>query len=231
MLLLFLFLNFLLPNDSTQLGGQATLNTYRVIAINGTDMYEEPEFTSGIINRITQGISLSILTDSLKPDVKSYNNSFELPGYWLEIDYNSLRGYVFSSDLSKKNILTGNRDTKMVLDSFLGEQLDKIIVEDSIKYGDDLVYYRITTTKYEFGELSEQPFDGCYNVYYTFKHYNLSEVYHLMMNLYYYEFDGFEYPTYKGLKNSKYIFEPMGMAQFELYEDEGIITFYKTACD
>ena len=64
---------------------------------------------------------------------------------------------------------------------FLGKKVNKRVIRDTINaYGKRFEIIE-TNTQYEYGQLSEKPFDGCYNDNYTFTNNTLAEVYHLIL--------------------------------------------------
>ena len=74
-----------------------------VINLLGAELYEDPSFESRILYKLKIGDKLTSKTIISTNDTKMVGPNFNLGGDWIKTNVSGFNGFVFSSDLTKKN--------------------------------------------------------------------------------------------------------------------------------
>jgi len=183
-----------------------------VININGAQLYENPSFESRKISIIGIGKTF-IVEETINTDEKFIvGQNFSFDGDWIkpkEID-----GFVFSSDLTDKNVEFRKWDDSQVHINLFGDLISENEEQKNIEYPNGVFPQYITHKIYENVNYTRTSGDGCWDNVYQFQNFNIAEVYHQLVSDNTYKISESEYwvPTFIGQLNNSLRFESEGAA-------------------
>lgn len=161
-------------------------NDFYVINVLGAELYEKPSLNSKVLLKIKVGEKL-IAKEIIKTEQsKIIGKGFSFSGNFIKIHYKSYTGYIFSSDLTKiKPSIKVDYDGILVAD-IMGIEKGKRIEKRYEKFDGKEYEIEDEITEYENGSYTYTAFDGCFDHVYIFKNMTLNEVYHQLINLYFF---------------------------------------------
>lgn len=171
-------------------------NEYCVINIYGTNLFKEAGFDSKVLTKIKAGeyiIAQKFITTDQK---KVIGKDFGLNGDWIKVEYNSLIGFVFSSDLTQKQVeLTENEYGQINL-SLLGNLLEETSETKKVTLENGEFENFVQTKKYENGIYTYSSFDGCFNHITEYRELTINEVYYQVVSDYGNEIETYNLPRF-----------------------------------
>ncbi len=153
-----------------------------VINSMGATVFEAPTFESGIIDRLTLGQKIEVEKSIPTTEIYYLGSDWGLEGNWIKAK--GINGYIFSSDLTDKEVeftLDNFEETKFDLKGKLVDQKEE---EKKIKNQGGEFPIHLTYEFYENGTYSRKFFDGCFDHLTEYKNLSLNEIYHQMINDY-----------------------------------------------
>lgn len=155
---------------------------FLVINSLGAKVFEAPTFESRIINTLSLGQKIQV--EKSIPTAEKYyvGPDWGLEGNWIKAQ--GIEGYIFSSDLTDKEVEFTLDDFEESKFDLKGKLLDQKEEEKKIKNEEGEFPIHMTFEYYENGTYSRKFFDGCFDHIWEFKNLSLSEVYHQMLNDY-----------------------------------------------
>ncbi len=188
-------------------------NTYYVLNFSGAKLYEEPSLGAKVIKNIKLGEKI-IADEILKTKhSKEIANEFYFEGNFIKIQNDSIRGYVFSTDLTQiKLVLSVNdEDEGITIANIDGKELSKRVVKRIVKIEGKEYDTEDKITEFENVTYTYTLFDGCSDFIYKYKDVTLSEVYYQMIGKHRYTYvtleGNFIYtPTFDEKKGNEYLF-------------------------
>lgn len=148
----------------------------------GAKVYEKPTFESKILKVLKVG-EFVITENRIKTDDQfKIGNGFSLTGDWIKLV--DAKGFVFSSDLTDKNVEIGKSQYGQPYICLLGELNDEKKEQKLIKTknGDFTKYFEYKY--FDNGTYSSIAWDGCFNHKTEYKNLTLNEIYHQMISDY-----------------------------------------------
>ncbi len=164
--------------------GQNPENKTELYVINmlGANVYEKPTFDSKILTELKVGENVIIQKTIRTNDQFKIANGFSLAGNWIKpMDVN---GFVFSSDLTDKNVEVGKSKSGQTYINLLGKLIDKKKEKKLIKTGNGEFPKYFQYKYYENGTYTYTAWDGCFDHNTKYKNLTLNEVYHQMISDY-----------------------------------------------
>jgi len=227
-----LFLVFQLTICNGQ--NQEKLTEFCVINLLGAELYENPSFESRILYKLKIGDKLTSKTIISTKDTKMVGPNFNLGGDWIKTSVSGFNGFVFSSDLTKKNPVINTIAFGQKTIDLLGKKLNDKIVERIITIEKHEYQVQDKITEYENGTYTYKAFDSCFDHLTEYRNLELNEVYHQMVSKYCIYSSKGEYliPVFQVRIGKTIKFESQGATQdlqIELKED-GIIKVSSYDC-
>jgi hypothetical protein len=136
---------------------------------------------SKVIEKIKVGEKI-IAEEILKTgQSKKMGNKFYLSGSFIKFQSESIKGFVFSSDLTKIKPLLTEYQKGIIVPDVNGKQESKRIEKRTEKF--DNKEYEIEEEIIEFENVTYTytAFDGCFDHVYVYKNLTLNEVYHQLI--------------------------------------------------
>jgi len=164
--------------------GQNQENGKELCVINmlGAKVYEKPTFESKKLTELKVGKNITIENVILTDEQMEIGNGFSLSGNWIKPM--NVNGFVFSSDLSNKNVEIGQNKYDQTYINLLGKLVDKKEEKKLIQTekGEFPKYFEYKY--YKNGTYTYTAWDGCFDHITKYKNLTLSEVYHQMVSDY-----------------------------------------------
>jgi hypothetical protein len=153
-----------------------------VINMLGAKVYEKPTFQSKMLTELKVGKTI-IIEQIIQTDEQiEIGNKFSLSGNWIKPM--NVSGFVFSSDLSDKNVEIGKSKYGQTYINLLGELTDKKEEKKLIKTENGEFPKYFEYKYYENGTYTYTAWDGCFDHVTEYKNLTLNEVYHQMVSDY-----------------------------------------------
>jgi hypothetical protein len=153
-----------------------------VINMLGAKVYEKPTFQSKMLTELKVGKTI-IIEQIIQTDEQiEIGNKFSLSGNWIKPM--NVSGFVFSSDLSDKNVEIGRSKYGQTYINLLGELTDKKEEKKLIKTENGEFPKYFEYKYYENGTYTYTAWDGCFDHVTEYKNLTLNEVYHQMVSDY-----------------------------------------------
>tara|TARA_R110002051_G_scaffold290310_2_gene353661 strand:+ start:339 stop:1037 length:699 start_codon:yes stop_codon:yes gene_type:complete len=192
--------------------GQNPENKTELCVINmlGSKVYEKPTFKSKSLTEFKVGENIIIENIIQTDDQMEIGNGFSLAGNWIKPM--NVNGYVFSSDLTDKNVEIGKSKYGQTYINLLGKLTNKKEEEKLIKTENGEFPKYFEYNYYENGTYTYTAWDGCYNHVTEYKNLSLNEVYHQMVS------------DYGGIMNENELWTPLFLEKsgnFIKFEGEG----------
>lgn len=153
-----------------------------VINVLGAKVYEKPNFKSNIITELKAGESLIIENIIQSNDQLEIGEEFSLTGDWIKPK--NISGFVFSSNLSDKNVEIGKSYKGQTHINLLGKLIDQKEQEKLINSKDGEFHKFYKYKYYENGTYTYGAWDSCFDHITEYKNLTLNEVYHQMVSDY-----------------------------------------------
>ena len=164
--------------------GQNRENGTELCVINmlSAKVYEKPTFESKTLTELKVGEN--IITESViqTDEQMEIGNGFSLSGNWIKPV--NINGFVFSSDLSDKNVEIGKSKYGQTYINLLGNLTDKKEEKKLIKTENGEFPKYFEYKYYENGTYIYTAWDGCFDHKTEYKNLTLNEVYHQMVSDY-----------------------------------------------
>ena len=155
-----------------------------VINMLGAELYENPSFESRILYKLKISDKLTSKTIISTEDTKKIGPEFSLDGDWIKTRVSGYNGFVFSSDLTKKNPIIKTNAYGQITVDLLGTKLNDKIVERIITIEGREYHVQDKITEYENGIYTYKAFDNCFDHLTEYRNLELNEVYHQMVSRY-----------------------------------------------
>jgi hypothetical protein len=164
--------------------GQNLENGTELCVINmlGAKVYEKPTFESKALTELKIGENLIIETIIQTDEHIEIGNGFSLNGNWIKPL--NINGFIFSSDLSDKNVEIGKSKYGQTYINLLGKLTDKKEEKKLIKTENGEFPKYFEYKYYENGTYTYSAWDGCFDHITEYKNLSLNEVYHQMVSDY-----------------------------------------------
>ena len=211
--------------------GQSPENRTELCVINilGAKVYEKPTFESKALTELKVGEKIIIEKTIKTDDQIEIGNGFSLNGNWIKPV--NINGFVFSSNLTNKNVETGKTENGQTFINLLGKMTGKKEEEKLIQTENGEFPKYFEYKYYENGTYTYTAWDGCFDHITEYKNLTLNEVYHQMVSDYVVimtEVNGtsFWIPIFQEKSGNIIKFEEIGATQdlkIELKENEIII--------
>ncbi|KOY52403.1 hypothetical protein I602_1963 [Polaribacter dokdonensis DSW-5] len=191
---------------------------FYVINVLGAELYEKPSLDSKVIRKIKVGEKI-IAKEILKTDQsKKIGDDFYLGGSFIKIQSESIKGFVFSSDLTKIKPLLREVQKSIIIPDIDGKEKSKRIEKRIEKFDNKEYEIEDEITEFENVTYTYTAFNGCFDHIYVYKNLTLNEVYHqLTVNSVVINEtkDGnfIEIPRFTEKKGNEYLFEGEGATQ------------------
>lgn len=155
-------------------------NLWYVMNIKGTNVYEEPTFNSKILAVLSVGESILIEKSLGSNEHLTIANGFSLEGNWIKPE--KIQGYIFSADLTDKELIVNQDINGQVFINLLGKLINEEEKEEVISTDNGEFVKYSESEYYENGSYTNTTWDGCF--YHMTKYHNLSlnEVYYQMVS-------------------------------------------------
>ena len=153
-----------------------------VINILGANVYEQPTFGSKTLTKLLVGEFITIEKQIPSNERFQIGPGFSIPGNWIKPE--SIDGYIFSSDLTDKEVDTGLNKFGQHFINLRGKLLSTETEEKQTEtpMGNFPKYFEYKY--YENGNYTYIEWDGCFDHIYEYKNLSINEVYHQMVSDY-----------------------------------------------
>ena len=190
----------------TSLFGQNIKNKTEFCVINmlGAKVYEKPTFDSKTLMILKVGKNI-IIEEEIKTEEKfEISDGLTLNGNWIKPL--NVNGFIFSSDLTDKDVEIGKNKYGQTYINLLGKLTHKKEEEKLIKTEKGEFPKYVEYKYYENGIYTYSEFDGCFDHITKYKNLTFSEVYHQMVSNYGGEMNENDFKTPKLLElNDNYL--------------------------
>lgn len=202
---------FLLTINLSSCQNQKENQNYSVINLYGAKVYAKPSFSSKVVSEIKLGEFITSERAIEAEEQKKIGNGLELNGKWIKINV----GYVFSSDLSNKNVETGKNSHGQPYVDLLGNLLRKNSEKKNVKTENGEFPKYLEYKYYENGTYVYTAWDGCFDHVITYRNLDLHEVYHQMVSDYHLLLNDNEIviPNVKKVEENVFWFEDLDAIQ------------------
>jgi hypothetical protein len=153
-----------------------------VINMLGAKVYEKPTLESKILTELKVGENIIIENIVQTDEQMKIGNGFSLSGNWIKPM--NINGFVFSSDLSNKNVEIGQNKYGQTYINLLGKLTDKKEEKKLVKTDNGEFPKYFEYKYYENGTYTYTAWDGCFDHITEYKNLKLNEVYHQMVSDY-----------------------------------------------
>jgi hypothetical protein len=153
-----------------------------VINMLGAKVYEKPTLESKILTELKVGENIIIENIVQTDEQMKIGNGFSLSGNWIKPM--NINGFVFSSDLSNKNVEIGQNKYGQINVDLKGNLIDEKEEEKKIKTENGVFPKYFEYKYYENGTYTYKSWDGCFDHITEYKNLTISEVYHQMVSDY-----------------------------------------------
>ena len=164
--------------------GQSPANKAELCVINmlGAKVYEKPTFDSKALTELKLGENIIIENIIQTNEQFEIGKGFYLTGNWIKPM--NINGFLFSSDLTDKNVEIGKSEYGQTFINLLGKMTDKKEEKKLIatENGEFLKYFEYKY--YVNGTYTYTAWDGCFDHITEYKNLTLNEVYHQMVSDY-----------------------------------------------
>lgn len=166
------------------INGQNPENHTELCVINmlGAKVYEKPTFQSKTLTELKVGEIISVEFIIQTDEKMEIGNGFSLSGNWIKPKY--INGFIFSSNLSDKNVEIGKNEFGQTYINLLGDITDKKEEKKLIKTENGEFPKYFEYKYYENGTYTYTAWDGCFDHITKYKNLTLNEVYHQMVSDY-----------------------------------------------
>ncbi|MFH4969400.1 hypothetical protein V8G61_14435 [Gaetbulibacter sp. M240] len=208
--------------------GQNLENKAELCVINmlGAKVYEKPTFESKTLSELKVGENIIIEKTIQTEEQFEIGKGFSLNGNWIKPK--NINGFIFSSDLTDKNVEIGQSEYGQTFINLLGIMTDKKKEEKLIQTENGEFPKYFEYKYYENGTYTYTSWDGCFDHVTEYKNLTLNEVYHQMVSDYYGLMGDNEtwIPIFQGKEGSIIKFEGEGATEdlkIETKENEIIV--------
>jgi hypothetical protein len=153
-----------------------------VINMLGAKVYEKPTLESKILTELKVGENIIIENIVQTDEQMKIGNGFSLSGNWIKPM--NINGFVFSSDLSNKNVEIGQNKYGQINVDLKGNLIDEKEEEKKIKTENGVFPKYFEYKYYVNGTYTYKSWDGCFDHITEYKNLTISEVYHQMVSDY-----------------------------------------------
>ncbi|MBW4971353.1 hypothetical protein KZY98_12845 [Croceibacter atlanticus] len=157
-------------------------NELCVINMLGAKVYEKPTLESQTLTKLIVGKNIIIEKIIQTDEEMEIGNGFSLSGNWIKPM--NINGYVFSTDLSDKNVEIGKSKYGQTYLNLLGELTNKREEKKLIKTENGEFPKYFEYEYYKYGTYTYTAWDGCFDHVTEYKNLTLNEVYHQMVSDY-----------------------------------------------
>jgi len=182
MRVLFLFTTLLMAGLGAIHAQPEIIERLQVINGHGAVIYSAPSFNAPILGLAKPGSSIEVTGRKSTDQARKIGEDWSLEGDFIEFLNGFQYGYVFSSDLSSKPVVSHKIYEEVTIPTLLGKVLDKKKVTRTRESGGESYEVIDEITTYEFGTYTVTYFDGCFDRLYELKGLTLNEVYHQLRN-------------------------------------------------
>ncbi|QED36811.1 hypothetical protein FK178_03385 [Antarcticibacterium arcticum] len=153
-----------------------------VINILGAKVYEKPTYDSKTLKKLPVGETIKIDQQIESNEKNEIGKEFSLVGKWIKPKNNN--GFIFSSDLTDKEVEIGTDEFGKVFIDLRGKLTDEKTEEEQMEtpMGKFPKYFEYKY--YESGNYTYIEWDGCFDHIYKYEKLSLNEVYHQMVSDY-----------------------------------------------
>jgi hypothetical protein len=151
---------------------------FYVINVLGAELYEKPLLNSKIIEKIKVGEKI-IAEEILKTaQSKKIGTDFYLDGNFIKIQSESIKGFVFSSDLTKIKPLLREVKKGIIIPDINGKEKSRRIKKRIEKFDNKEYEIKDEITEFENVTHTYTAFGGCFDQVYMYQNLTFNEVYH-----------------------------------------------------
>lgn len=155
-------------------------NQLTVINILGAKVYENPTFNSKTLIKLPLGEIIKIDQQIESTVDFQIGKEFSLAGNWVKPK--SIEGFIFSSDLTEKEVEIGTDKFGQTFinlrGKLTGEETEEKQMETPIGKFPKYFEYKY----YENGKYTYIEWDGCFDHIYEYKNLSINEIYHQMIS-------------------------------------------------